>query len=116
MSKEHIKPEHLRKRPVFSTDNLFDLSAMRALVPDKGIERLLTKNTELLHRKAEGVDPTDDELKQHRLLMEELFIKLRKAESSRGRMYHSSEWRTHLRSMALFWQFDTNFNELRGEE
>lgn len=116
MNRELINPALLRERPVFSAGNLLDLSAMRALVPDKGIERFLTENTELLRRKAEGVDLTDDELQQHRLLMEQLFIKLMNVDGSSGRKYHASEWRTHLRSIALFWQFNTKFNELRGEE
>lgn len=116
MRREHINPADLRKRPVFSVGNVFDLSAMRALVPDKGIERFLTKNRELTHRKAQGVEPAEGELQQHRQLIEDLFMQLGEVDGSRGRMYHASEWRTHLRTMALFWQFDTNFNELRGEE
>lgn len=116
MTKEYIISAGLRNRPIFSADNILDLSAMRALVPDMGIENFLSNNRKLTHRKAEGLDPTEDELQQHKLLMEQLFRKLWNVDGSSGRKYHAREWRAHLRSVASFWQFDTKFNELRGEE
>ena len=106
MTNEMIKGDRLRRRLVFDRYNIYNLSAMRALVPNMGIENFLTQNRTFLNRKSKGYEPTEEEMIEYKSRMVLLFNKLGEVEGSADMKYHANEWRTLLRSTAILWNFN----------